>query len=236
MTRVLSKTIGMLVAISILCTHQLSAYCSRCVKIEEERAKEQSEHPQTLGYYDDQISLHSEEQHFSDLPFKEEFFEESDVPQPTPSDPAKQKSQQLKNGYSEDKNNTPIVNPHPSYSSLLTILKTKHFLETLDGSFTLLVPSNEALRSLPAGTLVELTRPENQEKLAALVSNHVIARKILRKDFETYRNREIKAISGRNLTIQSENGNLTIDEAKILRIEPAGYDGVIYIIDRVLLP
>ncbi len=123
-----------------------------------------------------------------------------------------------------------------AYSTLLTALKTRLFLETLDGSFTLFIPTNAALRKLPPGTLIELAGPENQEKLAALISNHVVAKKILRKDFEALEDQEIKAISGRNLMIHAHNGQLTVNGAQILRIEPAGYDGVIYIIDKVLIP
>ena len=84
------------------------------------------------------------------------------------------------------------------------------------------------------GTIALLSKPENQEKLSAIVSNHVVATKILKKDFETQINREIKSLSGKNLTIRSENGKLTVDGAQVIRIEPAGYDGVIYVIDQVL--
>src|SRR5262245_22558436 len=56
MIRILPKTLWILAAISTVFTSEISAYCARCVKIEEERAKEQAEHPQTVGYYDDQKS------------------------------------------------------------------------------------------------------------------------------------------------------------------------------------
>ena len=319
MIRVLPKTLWLVVAFSTLLTNQISAYCSRCVKIESERAKEEAEHPQTFHYYDDQMGLHPkseskaasdpsevQEEDLSgsayrsskeggknsqnpsgtsdrtidssknipknmnalflaasyltqdqtslrdtvvhsvnspkptsppDLPFKEEFFEEGDgMRTENSSIPLHENSNDLKKAYL--KNESPLSTPSfkPTYSMLLTILKTKFLLETLDGSFTLLVPTNEALNKLPPGTLIELAKPEHQDELAALVSNHVIAKKILKHDFETHRNREIKAISGRNLTIHSENGKLTVDGAQILRIEPGGYDGVIYIIDKVLIP
>ena len=64
----------------------------------------------------------------------------------------------------------------------------------------------------------------------------MIARKILKKDFETYNDYEIKAISGKNMTLRFKDGKLSINDAQILRAEPAGYDGVIYIIDKVFIP
>src|ERR1700730_9175079 len=60
MIRFLPRTIAIVTALSPLFMHQMDAYCSKCVKIEEERAKEQNAHPQSLSYYDDQISLHEE--------------------------------------------------------------------------------------------------------------------------------------------------------------------------------
>lgn len=294
MMRVLPKTLWLFAAASTLLTTQINAYCARCMKIEEERAKEKAAHPQPWTYYDDQIGLRSaskgestdaeakkeeavpdgqsvnkekdgspsssnrdqlsflatsylaqsqgnwqnRSQNSTSSPANVGPFEEDDV--------SKQEKKLLKGNskipsdddqtgyFGGGMSSTP--KPSPSFSTLFTILKTKDFLETLDGSFTLFIPSNEALRKLPPGTLIELIKPENQEKLAALVSNHVVAKKMLRKDFEAYNEQEIKAISGRNLTVRFQNGNLSVDDARILRIEPAGYDGVIYIIDKVLIP
>ena len=177
---------------------------------------------------------------------REDFFEENDVIEQERKTLNQQgiNARQNRNGNTDSADqsgyfggsSSPAISQNHSYSTLYTILKTRLFLETLDGSFTLFIPTNEALSKLPPGTLIELTRPENQEKLAALVSNHVVARKMLRKDFEAYEDQEIKAISGRNLTVHSHDGKLIINGAHILRIEPAGYDGIIYIIDKVLIP
>lgn len=62
MKYVLPKAAAILIAMSTLFTNQVNAYCSRCVKIEEERAKEQAAHPQLLRYYDDPISLNSKDE------------------------------------------------------------------------------------------------------------------------------------------------------------------------------
>ncbi len=120
------------------------------------------------------------------------------------------------------------------YSTIFTILNTRDFLDTLEGPFTIFIPTNAALAQLSPATLRELSLPENAENLSRLVANHVVKKQILRGDFEKFNNREIKSLSGRNLTLKSERNVLTIDGAHILRVEPAGEDGVIYVIDRVL--
>lgn len=247
MSRIVSQAIGLMAAVLTFQTMEIEAYCARCAKIEGDRAKEQAENPQPIRYYDDQKGVQkgdgsnspskvgsakkeAGELALSDNPLSsgdsnKEFFEE-DLKDTSNSENGKKanfQSQQRGKDLQQ-----------LSYSTLLTIFKTKDFLETLDGSFTLFLPTNEALQDLPQGTLEELTKPENSGKLAQLISNHVVAKKLLKKDFQTYNNRAIKAISGRNLTLRINNDNLTIDNARILRMEPAGYDGVICVIDRIL--
>ena len=151
----------------------------------------------------------------------EDFFEEDGADGAHPSTKVGQKMHKDKSKQS-------------TYSTLYTIFKTRDFLETLDGSFTLLLPTNEALMQLPPGTLESLAKPENAEKLAQLVSNHVIPKKILRDDFQKYNGKEVKTLSGRNLTLKDDHGNLSIDNVHIYLMEASGYDGVIYLIDQVL--
>jgi uncharacterized surface protein with fasciclin (FAS1) repeats len=264
----------------------MDAYCARCVKIEDERAKEQAAHPQTFHYYDDLVSLHEERNARNDhsdsnpsdsssqdgtgalsgstsrtteiqksskssdssktnrllaslanidRPVDSHFFEEGKIPDSQEKETDKnEESETLENSA-----NTPqsiAVEPAAAkaYSAIYTILKTKNFLEALDGNYTLFIPTNQAIQAFSHERLISLSQPENAEKLAALVSNHVIAKKILRKDFIDNNNQEIKAISGRNLTLSYKNGNLYVDNIKILRAEPAGFDGVIYVIEKVI--
>jgi uncharacterized surface protein with fasciclin (FAS1) repeats len=223
MTRILLKTIWVTTFSSLLFISQMEAYCARCMKIEEERAKEQAVHPQTLGYYDGQISLHVED----NLVTKNDSHLSKDL------------SQTESGALSGSTYQSTEVNTSSNfrdYSMLYTIIKTKNFLETLAGNFTLFIPTNKALQQLQPEALIGLTQSENAEKLAALVSHHVVAKRILRSDFINNNNLEVKAISGRNLTLSYKNGNLYIDNILILRAEPAGLDGVIYIIDKVLAP
>lgn len=255
----LLRTITTATALSILFVSQMDAYCSRCVKIETERAKEQATHPQPVGYYDDQ----KESLKKDDVP-TDSHQSDSKILKPSYSDVKSSNLATLlqtdgfkslladndgaaikevrpspsNTGSSEINRVTPIADQSLSkaYSVIYTVLKTKNFLETLDGSFTLFIPTNKALQALSPQTIIGLTQAENAEQLATLVSNHVVSQKILRKDFIDNNETEIKAISGRNLTLSYKEGNLYIENVKILRVEPAGHNGVIYVIDQVLTP
>lgn len=220
-----------------------TANCPRCVVIEEERAKEQVAHPQTLQYYDDQlknggatgtVSPPDTEKSQAKIPLA--ISDPQNVFIAALADVGK--GEIFEEGNSEEKEQNLVVeqniNQATSYSALYTILKTKNFLETLDEPFTILVPTNAALQKLPAGTLEKLAKEENSEELARLISNHVIAKKLLKQDFETYKNKEVKAISGRNLTLSTKNGKLFLDDAQVIDIDPAAYQGVIILINKVL--
>jgi uncharacterized surface protein with fasciclin (FAS1) repeats len=227
MNGIISRSIGLIGVIFSLQFSQTDAYCPRCAKIEEERAEEQSKNPQPNPYYDPASSS----------------LKSGTDGQPAPPKKEQEKSLQLNLASALAKNENSSIkkissvnsgSENPNYSSFYTLFKTKDFLETLDGPFTLFIPTNEAILKLPPDFLANLTKPENKEKLAAIVSNHLVAKKFLKKDLIEQSNKEIKAISGRNLRIRSDQGKISIDNAKIIEIEPAGYDGVIYIIDQVL--
>lgn len=282
MKRFLPGAIAIMTAISPLFISQINAYCAKCVKIEEDRAKEQAAHPKPFSYYDDLVSLHDEknsekaDSNPSDnssqtgngalsgstyrstevqksskssdskvdrllaannqQPIDENFFKEKEVFNTQSKTDDKDKDNENAGNVDESTTQPQTVDSTvlKTYSAIYTIFKTKNFLETLDGAYTLFIPTNQAIQALPVEKFTNLARPENAEKLAALVSNHVIARKILRKDFIDNNDQEIKAISGRNLTLSYKNGQLYVDNIKILRAEPAGFDGVIYVIEKVL--
>ena len=105
----------------------------------------------------------------------------------------------------------------------------------MSGPFTIFIPTDEALRRLPPGTLEALLKLENREKLSALVSKHVVNKEILKDNFKDNQGKDIKTIDGHNLILEDKEGKLTVDGARVLRIEAAGNNGAIYIIDRLLL-
>lgn len=258
MFHVLPRIFWLFTALLSLYGSQLRADCARCAKIEQERAKEQAAKPKPSTYYDDQVQLHpSDEQNLmaeselSDGKGLGELKGASVRSSSTHSEglPAKDRERSTKSAdsFSDfDKQERQLINyiaeaepflssqRKSSYASLLAVIKTKDLLETLDGAFTLLIPTDEAIKQLPSGTLEELMKPENSNQLSQLISNHLIPKKLLKEDFVKLNNKDVKAISGKSLTLTITNGHLTVGNARVLLIEPGGYDGVILVIDRVL--
>lgn len=125
------------------------------------------------------------------------------------------------------------VTKEASFSTVYVILEARDFLKTLNGPFTLFIPSNEAFRMLPPGTLQGLLRPENKEVLSNLIGNHLVASKVMLNQGQ---NIVVKTVGGKDLNVRSDNGVITVNGARVLRTENVGNNGVIYIIDAVLLP
>lgn len=214
--------VGLLLFSAVFC-QSLHAFCPRCEKIEADRKEEQVKYPQKAGYYDDQIKIHQKNKSETGTESQKH---ESVLSLLEKSDSRSNNREGIDTGYASNY----------AFSTLYTIFKTRDFLETLGDSFTLFLPTNEAFKQLSDRILVDLTLPANQEQLAALVSNHIAAKKVLKTDFDNQEDLTIKAISGKNITLKNANGRSTANNAQILRVEPAGHDGVIYIIDRVLTP
>ncbi len=243
--------LGLIFACSVTFIGQINAYCSRCSKIETDRAKEQIENPQPWRYYDDVPNLNKKEEQIKKTDASTNVLEvKKDDKHPLLA--ANEQTVNNKFFFEEDaifKDDVPqqhqdsssTVNPKnllstQSSSILYDIFKIKNFLETFGGPFTLFLPTDEALRQLIHITQLNFIHPENKEKLAVLISNHLVPAKLLNKDFRDYNHLEIKAISGKNLTLSSKNENLFIDDVQILRSEAAGNNGIIYVIDKVLHP
>jgi uncharacterized surface protein with fasciclin (FAS1) repeats len=126
---------------------------------------------------------------------------------------------------------TPMISPQ-TYSAIFSILQTQDFIKTLNGPFTVFVPSNEAINRVPQEVMQDLVRPENQGRLAIAVGNHIIPFKIASADLT---NIVARSISGKSLDIRLDNGIMTVNGVRVLRSENAGINGVIYVIDGVFL-
>lgn len=119
-----------------------------------------------------------------------------------------------------------------TYSTIAVIFQAPDFIQTLSGPFTLFIPSNDAFRSLPPGTLQNLLRPENQAQLANLVRSHLVAKKL--SSDEIKKGVKVTTINGRTLMIEEKNDQITVNGAHVLKFEMLDSEKVIYIIDRVL--
>lgn len=122
-----------------------------------------------------------------------------------------------------------------SFKTLVAAVKAAGLVETLqgDGPFTVFAPTDEAFAKLPAGTVEELLKPENKEKLVAILTYHVIPGKVMAADVKTMK---AKTAQGSEVSIQVWGSSVKVDNAKVVKTDVAASNGVIHVIDSVILP
>jgi uncharacterized surface protein with fasciclin (FAS1) repeats len=121
------------------------------------------------------------------------------------------------------------------HTTLVAAVKAADLVETLSGPgpFTVFAPTNAAFAKLPAGTVEELLKPENKAKLASILTYHVVAGKVLAADVKPG---AVKTVNGKSATISIKDGVPYIDGAKIIATDLVGSNGVVHMIDSVILP
>ena len=102
-----------------------------------------------------------------------------------------------------------------------------------EGPFTVFAPTDEAFAKLPPEKLKDLFKPEHKADLAALLSCHVLPGKVMAADVKTMK---ATTVGGKELAIKVEDGKVTVDDAKVVTTDIAASNGVIHVIDTVLLP
>jgi uncharacterized surface protein with fasciclin (FAS1) repeats len=122
------------------------------------------------------------------------------------------------------------------FKTLVTALKAAGLVETLKGSgpFTVFAPTDEAFAKLPAGTLEDLLKPENKEKLVAILTYHVVAGDVTAKD--VVKLSEAKTVNGKSVKIMAQGGKVMVDNANVTKTDIKCSNGVIHVIDSVILP
>lgn len=125
---------------------------------------------------------------------------------------------------------------NPDFSTLVAALKAAGLVETLSGAgpFTVFAPTNAAFAKLPAGTLDNLLKPENKAQLTAILTYHVVAGKVLAAD--VVKLTSAKTVQGGEVAISVADGAVKVDGANVVSTDIAGSNGVIHVIDSVILP
>jgi uncharacterized surface protein with fasciclin (FAS1) repeats len=123
-----------------------------------------------------------------------------------------------------------------SFQTLAKALDAAGLVETLkgEGPFTVFAPTDEAFAKLPPGTLDELMRPENKDKLTAILTYHVVPGKVLAA--QVTKLKSTKTVNGQALTVATEGGTVMVDNATVVKTDILCSNGVIHAIDSVLLP
>ena len=120
-------------------------------------------------------------------------------------------------------------------STLVAAVKAAGLVETLqgDGPFTVFAPTNDAFAALPAGTVESLLKPENKDKLIAVLTYHVVAGKVKSTDLKE--GMEAGTVQGSKVKV-SLNGGAKINDAKVVAADVMASNGVVHVIDKVILP
>lgn len=123
-----------------------------------------------------------------------------------------------------------------SFNTLVAAVKAADLVETLksDGPFTVFAPTDEAFAKLPAGTLESLLKPENKAKLQAILTYHVVPGRVMAKDVVALSS--AKTVNGQDVMVKTDMGNVMIDNAKVIKTDIMTSNGVIHVIDTVILP
>jgi uncharacterized surface protein with fasciclin (FAS1) repeats len=123
-----------------------------------------------------------------------------------------------------------------SFKTLAAALTAAGLVDTLkgEGPFTVFAPTDEAFAKLPAGTLDDLLKPENKEKLSAILTYHVVPGAVMAKDVVNLSS--AKTVNGKELSITAKDGKVTVDNATVTKTDIECSNGVIHVIDSVMLP
>jgi uncharacterized surface protein with fasciclin (FAS1) repeats len=123
-----------------------------------------------------------------------------------------------------------------SFKTLVAAVKAAGLADTLKGAgpFTVFAPTDEAFAKLPPGTLESLLKPENKEKLAGILTYHVVAGKDMAADVT--KAKSLKTVNGQDLTVEVKDGKAYVNNAQIVKTDIATTNGVIHVIDAVVLP
>jgi len=122
------------------------------------------------------------------------------------------------------------------FKTLAAALDGAGLVATLKGQgpFTVFAPTDAAFAKLPAGTVDDLLRPENKAKLAAILTYHVVPGRVTAADVA--RLKEAKTVNGETVDVRADGGSVMINDAKVTAADVAASNGVIHVIDTVILP
>lgn len=123
-----------------------------------------------------------------------------------------------------------------SFNTLVTAVKAAGLVDTLKGPgpFTVFAPTDEAFAKLPKGTLDDLLKPENKAKLTAILTYHVVPGKVMAAD--VVKMKKAKTLEGSYIKIKVKADKVMVNNAKVVKTDVMASNGVIHVIDAVLMP
>lgn len=122
------------------------------------------------------------------------------------------------------------------FDTLAAALEAADLVETLkgEGPFTVFAPTDEAFAALPEGTVESLLKPENRDQLVAILTYHVVPGKVTSSDVVQLDS--ASTVNGADLDIAVEGNSVKINDAKVIMADVGASNGVIHVVDKVILP
>lgn len=135
-----------------------------------------------------------------------------------------------------DKSIVEVAGASKDFQTLVAAVKAADLVSTLsgEGPFTVFAPTDEAFAKLPKSALNDLLKPENKGKLAGILTYHVVPGKVLAAD--VVKLSKAKTAQGSQVDIQVQDGKVKVDEATVVKTDIVCKNGVIHVIDSVILP
>ena len=135
-----------------------------------------------------------------------------------------------------DKDIVEIAASAGSFNTLVAAVKAAGLVDTLKGKgpLTVFAPTDEAFAKLPAGTVEELLKPENKDKLTAVLTYHVVPGRVTAGEVVALSS--APTVNGRELSIKAKDGKVMVDNARVVQTDIMATNGVIHVIDSVIIP
>ena len=135
-----------------------------------------------------------------------------------------------------DKDIVEIAVSAGSFKTLVAAVKAAGLVDTLKGKgpLTVFAPTDEAFAKLPAGTVENLLKPENKDKLKAVLTYHVVPGRVTSSEVANLSS--AATVNGRSLSIDTRDGKVTVDNARVVQADIMATNGVIHVIDSVIVP
>lgn len=123
------------------------------------------------------------------------------------------------------------------FKTLAAALEAAGLIDALKGAgpFTVFAPTDEAFAKLPAGTVESLLKPENKEKLKSILLYHVVSGNVPASEVLKLNGQSVKTLQGSSIKVQTKQG-VRVDDAKVIKTDVMASNGVIHVIDTVLMP
>jgi uncharacterized surface protein with fasciclin (FAS1) repeats len=124
-----------------------------------------------------------------------------------------------------------------SFQTLVAAVQAAGLADTLsgEGPFTVFAPTDEAFAKLPEGTVANLLKPENRAQLQAVLTYHVVSGRVMSSDIAG-KQLEAASVQGSTIRVNAMNRTVRVNEANVIQADVVASNGVIHVIDQVILP